>query len=212
LFRIIAIEREYGCGAGVIASKLAGRLGWKLWDQAMTDEIAKLAHVSRSAVEQHQERVDSTFYRLSKVFWRGSYERSLPVADVETFDCDAMVRLVQQVVETAAASGNCILVGRGSPYFLRNRPDTFSVFLYAARDEKIRRLAAIGKPPEEAAQLVDSVDQERITFVKHYFGADWPSRSLYQMMLNTGIGDETVIATILHGLRSIEIPAPSSFK
>ena len=40
MIRIITIEREYGCGGGVIAKKVADRLGWKLWDQLLTCEIA----------------------------------------------------------------------------------------------------------------------------------------------------------------------------
>ena len=46
-------------------------------------------------------------------------------------------------------------------------------------------------------------DRERMFFVKHYFGADWPTRSLYHMMINTAIGDETVISTILHTMRTL---------
>jgi hypothetical protein len=42
MIRLITIEREYGSGAPDIARKLAQRLGWKLWDQLVTDEIARL--------------------------------------------------------------------------------------------------------------------------------------------------------------------------
>ena len=40
MFRIITLEREYGCGCANIASELANRLHWKLWDQSLTEEIA----------------------------------------------------------------------------------------------------------------------------------------------------------------------------
>jgi len=197
VFRIVAIEREFGCGGATIAQLLSERLGWKLYDQQMTEEIAKLAHVDPSAVMRCDERCDSRLYRLSKVFWRGSYERSLPLADSQAFDADRMVALVQQVVERAAKAGNCVIVGRGSPFFLRQRPDTFNVFLYAPRAEKVHRLQGIGKSTEEAENLIDEVDAERIAFVKHYFGADWPHRPLYHMMMNTAIGDEKVVTAIL---------------
>ena len=54
---------------------------------------------------------------------------------------------------------------------------------------------------EEAEELVDSVDRERIAYVKHYFDADWPTRSLYHMMLNTAVGNEPVIQTILNTMQ-----------
>ncbi len=36
MIRTITIEREYGSGGADVARKLAERLGWKLWDQALT--------------------------------------------------------------------------------------------------------------------------------------------------------------------------------
>jgi len=87
---------------------------------------------------------------------------------------------------------------------LRERRDTFRVFLYAPRDEKLRRLEAGGISPREAEDLVDTVDRERMTFIKHYFNADWPTRALYHLMLNTVVGDEQVITTILNTMRLLE--------
>ena len=43
MFRIVTIEREFGSGGGGIACELARRLGWKLWDQQLTCEIAQRA-------------------------------------------------------------------------------------------------------------------------------------------------------------------------
>jgi len=41
--RIITLEREYGSGGANIAKQISERLGWKLWDQLLTEEIARLA-------------------------------------------------------------------------------------------------------------------------------------------------------------------------
>src|SRR5437868_5004758 len=68
------------CGCGRIGSELAGSLGWKLWDQNLTCEIARRANVDESAVAMCEERVDGRLYRFAKAFWRGSYERSMPLA------------------------------------------------------------------------------------------------------------------------------------
>jgi cytidylate kinase len=95
-------------------------------------------------------------------------------------------------------------VGRGAPYFLRENPDAFHVFLYAPRAEKIRRTIADGYSSREAEDMVDSVDRERIAYVKHYFDADWPTRSLYHVMLNTAVGNEPVVQTVLETMRRVE--------
>lgn len=204
MFRIITIEREYGCGGGAIARKLAEQLGWKLWDRTLTEEIASLAKVDCSAVEKHAERLDSRFYRLAKVFWRGSYERAMPLDETQTFDADCMVAMMERITEKIAQEGNAVVVGRGAPYFLRDRDDTFHVFLFAPHAEKIRRIVADGCSESEAEELVNTVDHERIAFIKHYFNADWPTRALYHMMLNTIVGDELVIETILESMHRVE--------
>lgn len=203
MFKVITVEREFGSGAGGIARELAHRLGWKLWDEALTEEIAREAQVDRSAVALCEERMDSTFHRLAKTFWRGSYERSMPMADAP-FDADCFVAIGQEVMARIASAGNCVIVGRGAPYFLRESPDAFHVFLYAPRAEKLRRLRLIGHSDKEAEELVDTVDRDRIEFVKHYFGADWPTRCLYHLMINTAVGDESVISTILDSMQRLE--------
>lgn len=203
MFRIITLEREFGAGAGAIAAELARRLEWKLWDQQLTAEIAKRAQVAEDAVGLCEERVDSRLYRLAKAFWRGSYERRLPMADSRTFDTDRMMAMMEEIMGNIAAEGNAVIVGRGAPFFLREREDTFRVFTYAPREEKIRRLLALGKSWEDCEELVDNVDKERSAYIKHYFNADWPTRILYHMMLNTVVGDENVIETILHGMETL---------
>jgi cytidylate kinase len=203
MYRIITIEREYGCGAGQIAAQLASHLGWKLWDRELTCEIARVANVDDSAVSMCEERVDSTFQRLVKVFWRGSYERSMRL-EHQPFGPDRMVEVGEEVMKDIAERGNCVIVGRGAPYFLRERGDAFHVFMYAPRSEKLRRLQDLGKTLHDAEDLVDTVDRERILFVKHYFGADWPTRSLYHLMINTSMGNEIVLATILQTMSMMD--------
>jgi cytidylate kinase len=200
VIRIITIEREYGAGGTPIAEKLAKRLGWTLWDQSLTAEIARLAKVDHIQVERMDERCDSRFYRLMKVFMRGSYERSLPVTGLDHFDSDSMVAFIRRVVERAASEGNCVIVGRGSTYSLRDRDDAFHVFVYAPWEEKIRRVRAMGKSEAEAVELVSTIDRERASFIQEYFGKEWPNRHLYNLMINSKIGDELVIEQILHGV------------
>jgi cytidylate kinase len=195
--RIIIIEREFGAGAGAIADKLAQRLGWKLLDHALTAEIAQLAKVSPETCQRREERVDSWTYRLAKVFWRGSHERSVMLPDADVIDADRLIRLTQQILDRAAAEGQCVIVGRAAVYFLRERADTFCVFLYAPRDLKYRRVLAEVKNEKEAQHLMDTVDQERSAFIRHYYNAEWPARHLYHAMLNTAMGQNATVETIL---------------
>jgi cytidylate kinase len=97
-----------------------------------------------------------------------------------------------------------VIVGRGAQYFLKNREDVLRIFLYAPRDEKVRRLMSQNKSHEEASDLVDTIDRERGLFIKKYFHLPWPDRSLYHAMLNTAMGNESVVGAILN---FIHVPA-----
>jgi cytidylate kinase len=197
MIKIVTIEREYGSGGGEIAQLLAAQLGWKLFDQLLTEEIARLADCPKAVVEDREEKTDPLYYRLFKSFLRGSYEGSLNAHKLKLVDSECILKFTEQVVQTAAKTGDSVIVGRGSQHFLRNRADTLRVFLYAPREDKVRRLLARGKSEKEAEQLVDTVDRERIDFIQKYFRVEWPDRAVYHTMINTAIGDAEVIQTIL---------------
>ncbi len=117
MVNIITIEREYGCGGGDIARLVADRLGWKLWDQRLTEEIARLANCPKRVVEAHEERNDPLYYRLFKSFLRGSYEGSINAPNLNLVDSETILTTTRRVVEHAAERGNCVIVGRGSQQF-----------------------------------------------------------------------------------------------
>jgi cytidylate kinase len=202
MIKIVTIEREYGSGGGEIAQLLAKHLGWKLWDQLLTEEIARLAECPKAVVEVREERTDPLYYRLFKSFLRGSYEGSINAHKLKLVDSESILNMTERVVQHAAKTGNSVIVGRGSQHFLRDRQDTLRVFLYAPKQEKVRRLLARGKSEKEAEQLVDTVDRERADFIQKYFHVEWPDRAIYDTMINTVIGDEAVVRMILEFMKT----------
>jgi cytidylate kinase len=203
MIKIVTIEREYGCGGGEIAQLLAARLGWKLWDQLLTEEIARLANCPKAVVENREERTDPLYYRLFKSFLRGSYEGSLNAHKLNLVDSETILKMTERVIQHAAKTGGSVIVGRGSQHFLRNRPDTLRLFLYADQDSKVSRLLARGKSQSEAQRLVDHVDQERADFIDKYFGVEWPARTIYHAMINTLIGNEAVVQVIEDFMKAV---------
>jgi hypothetical protein len=141
-----------------------------------------------------EERVDPLFYRLIKVFMRGSFERSLPVGNLEYLDLANLAAFMSRVIENAAAAGNCVIVGRGR----RNCCAVARMrFKYSSTRRGRRRCGgcALGKR-EETSDLLNTIDQERASFVKTYFGKEWPTRHFYHM-LNSRVGDEMLIQMIV---------------
>ena len=76
--QLLLIDQEYGAGASTIGEKLARQLGWNFFDQALTQEIARLANISTDVCQRRLERNDPFVQRLVNVIWRGSFDRNLP--------------------------------------------------------------------------------------------------------------------------------------
>jgi cytidylate kinase len=205
MIRAITIEREFGCGASEIASLVAGRLGWSLWDERLTQEIARLTESTPEAVERREWRSDPVVYRVFKIFLRGAFEGGLPpTSRLHLLDARRIAAVSETAVKLALSSGPSVIVGRGAQYFLRDRKDVLRVFLYAPRDQKIRRLISNGVPQNKAIEQVDTTDQARAAFVQQYLGLKWPERDLYHAMFNTGMGESSTAAMLLQSVKQLE--------
>jgi cytidylate kinase len=196
MIRVITIEREYGSGGGEIAELLATRLGWKLWDQMLTQEIARRVDCECHAVEKHEEREDPAYYRLLKAFMRGSNEGSQNAPRLKIVDAECVRQASQKIIPEVAREGNCVIVGRGSAYYLCSRADTFHVFVYAPFHERVRRLQEAGKSESQAEELAETVDRDRAAFIKKYFKVDWPARHCFHLMVNSAVGNEVAVEII----------------
>jgi cytidylate kinase len=198
----VTIEREFGCGASEIASLVASRLGWSLWDDRLTQEIARLTESTPEAVERREWRTDPVVFRVFQDFLRGGFEGGLPPTNrLHLLDARRIAAVSEIAVKTALSSGPSVIVGRGSQFFLRNRKDVFHVFLYASRDHKIHRLISRGETQAKAIELIDTTDKARAAFVRQYLGLKWPEPHLYYAMFNTEMGDSCTAAMLVECLQ-----------
>jgi len=199
IIRAVTIEREFGCGGSEIARKLADLLGWKLWDRELTQEIGRLTNSTPQAIEQREWKNDRAAYRVFNSFLRGAFEGGLPPTDrLELLDARRIASVSETAVNHALSAGPCVIVGRGSQYFLRDRKDVFRAFLYASRTYKIHRLITAGISQEKAITDVDTIDRDRAAFVKRYFKLNWPEHHLYGAMFSTEMGDSFVADMLVH--------------
>src|SRR6202167_2772983 len=162
MIQAIAIEREFGCGGSGIAAKLAELLGGKLWDHELIQEIARLTNSTLQAVEKREWKNDPAVYRVFKSFLRGAFEGRLPPTNrLELLDARRIAAVSELAINHALSDCPCVIVGRGSQYFLRSRKDVFRAFLYASRTSKIHRLVTAGIPQGKAITDVDTIDMDR---------------------------------------------------
>ncbi len=201
-FRVVTVAREYGSGGAAIAGRLAQRLGYELLDRALLDRIAAEARIDPELVGKLEEHVDPWARRVARALWYGGFE-TVAVGDADGIvDSDRVAAVAERIVRQAAEAGGCVIVGRGAQCLLRGRPDTFHVFVYAPREERLRRLRARLGPGADVETAVDEVDEERAAYVRRHFGEDRWNPHLYHLLVNAVLGEEAAVSAILVALEA----------
>ncbi len=201
-FRVVTVAREYGSGGAAIAGRLAERLGYQLLDRALVERIAREARIDPDLARRFDEHVDPWVRRIGRALWYGGFE-TVAVGDPDGIvDSDRVASLGGRIVEEAATVGECVIVGRGGQCLLRGRPDVFHVFVYAPREERLRRLRARLGPGADVELSLDEVDKERAAYTRRYFGEDRWNPHLYHLMINAVLGEEAAVSVILTALET----------
>ena len=197
MIRVITIEREYGSGGGVIAEKLAARLGWKLWDQMLTQEIARRMDCECHAVEKHEERKDPAYYRLLKAFMRGSHEGSQNAPRLKMVDTECVREVAQKIMPEIARRAIASSSGEGQLITFAAAPTPFtSSFTHPftkgcagfRQPAKVRRKRRNWRRPWTATARTSSSAISKSTGL---------ARHCFHLMVNSAVGDDVAVDIIL---------------
>ncbi|HTZ89294.1 MAG TPA: cytidylate kinase-like family protein [Alloacidobacterium sp.] len=200
MIRVITVEREYGSRGAEFAHRLARHLGWRLIDQCLIEEVAEKAGVPKGLAERCDERLDPWYYRFGKAFWHGSIERLPALPESEVFDSESMVGFVRNYLQSVAAEGNCVIVGRGAASILARASGAFHVFVYASQWRKVQWFEQqFPEHAKDAERELAATDRRRAAYVKRYFDQDWTDRRLYHLMINSCMGFEAMIQATIDG-------------
>ncbi len=200
-YRVLTVSREFGSGGGRIASLVAERLGWKLLDRKLIEDIACAAHVDFNLVSHYDERVESWLSRINRNAIRASAALAIGVVmEKDCFDANAMAELTRQVVGQAYAEGNSVIVGRGAQCILESKPDAFHVFVYAPTQDRERRVRMRLEPGVNIEQRIRVVDAERAHYLQQRFGKAWYDPHLYDLMIASREDEDAAAQIILFAM------------
>lgn len=197
MIRTITIAREYGSGGGEIAKRVAAELDWRFVDRDLIAEVARLARVAPEDAAPYDEHAASWMQRLAKSFWSGGPEGFMGGPRTEVFDADRMAELTRQVILGAAGAGECVIVGRGGQCILRGRAEAFHVFVFAPRAERVHRVRHRYPTETDADAALDDIDLMRAAYIRRYYACDWSDRRLYDLLINSRLGEEKTASAII---------------
>lgn len=183
VFRAVTISRQTGCGALVVAEKLAQYLRehsksaapWTVLDRNLMDKVLEdhnlPAYLARFLPEDRASQIEDFLSELS-----GAHPPSRTI--------------VMQTAETIlklAAVGHVILIGRGSNVVTARLPDVFHVRLVAPLEKRIEHAHEhYSMTLTEARRFCLTEDRGRARYLKKHFNADINDPLLYHMIINTG--------------------------
>ena len=190
-YRVLTVSREFGSGGGRIAQSIANRLGWKLLDSKLIEEIACEAKVDAGVVRRFDEHVDGWLSRINRQAIRGAaMAAGVMLENERCFDEDTMADLTRRIIQRAYDAGDCVIVGRGAQSILQSKADVFHVFVYAPLRVKIHRLRTRLEPGANIEERIREVDAERAHYLKLHFGKEWTNPHLYDLMISSGDDEE----------------------
>jgi len=202
MFKIVTLAREYGSGGSTIARAVAEKLRWNLLDGALIRAVARTAEVDTEIAGRYDEHVDSWWHRFNRGgLWSAAVMAGIAPGDARFFDADTMAACARQVMRKAAATGDCVIVGRGAQCALQDRADVLHVFIYAPWTERVERVRVRAQSTQDVEELIRLTDHERASYLRTYYGCDWKDPHLYHMMINAQIGTGMAARMIVNAVQ-----------
>jgi cytidylate kinase len=170
----LLISREKGAGGNTVAQLAGGRLGWRVFDDKIVDEIAQKAHVSRQLIESLDERDRAAIQDI--------IDRLLNPQRIGT---SGYLVYLKQIVLTLGHQGDVIIVGHAAQDILPSRFG-LTVRMVAPIEARIRRTADKARLSLDAARVeVKRIDRERVRSARRQFGRDVADPLAYDLTINT---------------------------
>ena len=213
---VITIAREFGAGGEQVGHLVADRLGWDFLDRRLVAEVSRKLALNEDFVEKHDERragfLDRLLQQLAGVDFSSPQDPTVwtpPFQDPAFDPGRAVLHLTQEAIRSAAATGNCVIVGRGATYILRDHPGVLSVFLRAKVESRMRLVMELFNLTEEAAaKRIRETDANRSAYIREVYDHDWSHPAHYDMVLDTGTIGWPAAAEAIVSVASASLLAP----
>jgi cytidylate kinase len=171
---IITVSREFGSGGHEVAEKLSSRLGIKLYDRAMLDEISARLNVHPDTLRPYEE-TPRNFLFTRRI---GKYSNSMEEVLAEMqFDF---------IKEKADKGESFVVVGRCSDSILAGRKGLIRIFITGNQDKKAERvMKKYSLTEKEALEKMKRHDLSRKWYHNRYSNYKWGDSRHYDVCINS---------------------------
>jgi len=178
---IITIGRQFGSGGHEIGRKLAEKLGFEIYDKELLKLQAQHSGIAEKVLESYDESPTSSllYSIVMDVYPSMNYVGTSLNQQVFQAQFDSISKLQEK--------GNCVIVGRGADYILRDYPNLITVFIHADIMERAQRVAEFEKVSiEKAKDIITKADKKRASFYNFQTDKKWGQASSYMLSIDSG--------------------------
>lgn len=181
--KIVTISREFGSGGRTIGKMVAEKLGYAFYDTEIIDQVVSDTGLSREIVERYDEYAthkNSFLYSIAVNAGGDNYSGLSFANRVQV----AQVNLIKKLAD----EGNCVIMGRGADYILREREDCLNVFVRANMDFRAKHvLETYGETDVKIEDRLHDKDVRRKVFYRSFAMREWGACENYNLMLDSGV-------------------------
>lgn len=176
---IITISRQYGSAGRIIGQRLAAELDISFYDREFLEDITKKLGVSSDFFKE-DNRGEDGMYNVSRT-------RLNPLSTVTSLSVNLEVyESAASLIRSIARRESAVIVGRCADYVLKDEKNVLSLFLYAEKQDRIRRgIELYHIDAKHAQETMERFDRKRARFYEYYTDRKWGALSNYDMMINT---------------------------
>jgi cytidylate kinase len=173
--RVITVSRQAGSGGHMLATRLAGVLGFEFVDRQIIDYIAQNTGARTKLIESLDSRTQSGLDLWVEGVLRGRY-----------VDRSEYTNWLIKSITAMAEHGNTVILGRAGNIILRDRGG-LHVRIVAPQERRIANLMKhSGITETEAQKRISELDEQRRKLYEDDFGAVIDNPIDYHLIINTG--------------------------
>lgn len=185
---LITLNRELGSGGRSIGREVAARLGVRFYDKFLLESLVKEFHLDADEIEKLKGQKKGWWAefcdRISRTPAEGLTHSGAPLCP-EEITSDDLYRAESRILGQIASEESCVVAGRTAFHILRDHPNKIRVFIRASMDRRIERvMSRQGLSEEEAAAVIQKVDEGRENYVRRYTGTSRYDARNYDLVLN----------------------------
>lgn len=182
---VVSISRQFGAGGRTLGVLVAAELEYHFLHESQLDQLAdKAAGGAPSDEASHSQYHRQVVELLTSLAPSNFMDRWTGGEG----DDKGHIQRLTQVIQELADEGKVVMLGRGSQFILRYRPDTVRVLLVAELPHRIGFMTKhYNMDQPTAKRLIGEADKKRARFLNNFYPGEPDEASLYHLVLNTSL-------------------------